>query len=162
MRCPFCGEVDNKVVDSRVSKDASVIRRRRQCLDCGQRFTTYEKVEELETYVVKKDGSREVYDRDKLKRGMMTALHKRPGVSVTQVEEFLDALEASWQEQNLREVPAHKIGEAVMAKLRELDEVAFVRFASVYREFRDVGEFMNELKDILAARKKPLTPLNGE
>jgi transcriptional repressor NrdR len=146
--------VDNKVVDSRVSKDAAVIRRRRQCLECGQRFTTYEKLEELETYVVKKDGSREAYDRDKLKRGMMTALHKRPGVSVTQVEEFLDQLEGSWQEQNLREVPANKIGEAVMAKLRDLDEVAFVRFASVYREFRDVDEFMKELQEILATRKK--------
>jgi transcriptional repressor NrdR len=146
--------VDNKVVDSRVSKDAAVIRRRRQCLECGQRFTTYEKLEELETYVVKKDGSREAYDRDKLKRGMMTALHKRPGVSVTQVEEFLDQLEGSWQEQNLREVPANKIGEAVMAKLRDLDEVAFVRFASVYREYRDVDEFMKELQEILATRKK--------
>lgn len=154
MKCPYCGEVDNKVVDSRVSKDAAVIRRRRQCLECGQRFTTYEKLEELETYVVKKDGSREAYDRDKLKRGMMTALHKRPGVSVTQVEEFLDQLEGSWQEQNLREVPANKIGEAVMAKLRDLDEVAFVRFASVYREYRDVDEFMKELQEILATRKK--------
>ena len=152
MKCPFCGHVDNKVVDSRVSKDASVIRRRRQCLDCGQRFTTYERVEELETYVVKKDGSREVYDRNKVKSGIIKALQKRP-VSITVVEEFLDGLEAQFQEQNLREIPAKELGEMVINWLRGVDDVAYVRFASVYREFRDVQEFMHELESLIAARK---------
>ncbi|RJX36198.1 MAG: transcriptional repressor NrdR [Desulfarculus sp.] len=152
MRCPFCAKLDNKVVDSRVSKDASVIRRRRQCQDCGQRFTTYERVEEMETYVVKKDGSREIYDRNKVKAGMLKALQKRP-VSIDQVEEFLDSLEASFQERNLREIPVRALGEAVMKKLKELDAVAYVRFASVYRDFRELDEFMREVKDLLAARK---------
>ncbi|MEW5914380.1 MAG: transcriptional regulator NrdR [Thermodesulfobacteriota bacterium] len=154
MRCPFCGKLDNKVVDSRVSKDASVIRRRRQCQDCGQRFTTYERVEEMETYVIKKDGSREIYDRNKVKAGMLKALQKRP-VSIDQVEEFLDGLEASFQERNLREIPVQALGEAVMKKLKELDAVAYVRFASVYRDFRELDEFMREVKDLLATRKEP-------
>ncbi len=153
MKCPFCSGKDNKVVDSRVSKDSTVIRRRRQCLDCGQRFTTYERVEALETYVIKKDGSREVFDRNKIKSGMLKALHKRP-VPVTEVDEFLDALESSFQEQGLREIAVSKLGEAVMEKLRQLDGVAYVRFASVYREFRDVREFMDELEEVLAARKE--------
>jgi transcriptional repressor NrdR len=149
--------VDNKVVDSRVSKDASVIRRRRQCLDCGQRFTTYERVEELETYVVKKDGSREVFDRSKVKSGIIKALQKRP-VSINQVEEFLDGLESSFQEQNLREIPAKEIGQAVINWLRSVDDVAYVRFASVYREFRDVQEFMRELEGLIASRKENSHP----
>lgn len=151
MRCPFCSEADNKVVDSRLSKDASVIRRRRQCLKCDKRFTTYERVEELETYVIKKDGSREVFDRNKVKTGMIKALHKRP-VSVTVVEEFLEGLENSFQEKNIREIPVQDLGEIVISKLRELDDVAYVRFASVYREFRDVEEFMKELETIVAQR----------
>ncbi len=154
MRCPFCGQTDNKVVDSRVSKDASVIRRRRECLACGQRFTTYERVEEQETYVIKKDGSREVYDRGKVKKGIMLALQKRP-VSVEEVEEFLDRLEASLAEQNRRELPAKEIGEQVIGWLRRVDDVAYVRFASVYREFRDVQEFMDELKRLMTNRKDP-------
>jgi transcriptional repressor NrdR len=153
MKCPFCGHVDNKVVDSRVSKDAAVIRRRRQCLDCGQRFTTYERVEEMETFVVKKDGSREPYDRSKVKSGIMKALQKRP-VSVTKVDEFLDALETGFQENNVREIPANELGEAVINWLHEVDDVAYVRFASVYREFRDVSEFMSELEKLIAARKE--------
>ncbi|MCB2186377.1 MAG: transcriptional regulator NrdR [Deltaproteobacteria bacterium] len=152
MKCPFCGKVENKVVDSRVSKDSSVIRRRRQCLECNQRFTTYERVEELETYVIKKDGSREVYDRNKVKSGMLKALHKRP-VSITRVEEFLDQLETMFQERSLREIPVGELGELVIARLKELDDVAYVRFASVYREFRDVEEFMRELEDLVATRK---------
>ena len=152
MRCPFCAKLDNKVVDSRVSKDASVIRRRRQCQDCGQRFTTYERVEEMDTYVIKKDGSREVYDRAKLKNGMLKALQKRP-VSIEQVDEFMDSLEASFQERNLREIPVRELGQAVMNKLQELDDVAYVRFASVYRDFREVDEFMREVKELLAGRK---------
>jgi len=153
VKCPFCGYVDNKVVDSRVSKDASVIRRRRQCLDCGQRFTTYERVEELETYVVKKDGSRDVYDRNKVKSGILKALQKRP-VSINMVEEFLDALESSFQEQGLREIPTREVGEKVIEWLRKVDDVAYVRFASVYREFRDVQEFMHELESLIASRKE--------
>ncbi|MFH2127367.1 MAG: transcriptional regulator NrdR [Pseudomonadota bacterium] len=153
MRCPFCGKLDNKVVDSRVSKDASVIRRRRQCLDCDQRFTTYERVEEMETYVVKKDGSREVFDRAKLKAGVLKALHKRP-VSIEKVDIFLDNLEASFQERNLREIPVRELGEAVMNLLKELDDVAYVRFASVYREFRDVDELMREVKKLVAQREE--------
>jgi transcriptional repressor NrdR len=145
--------LDNKGGDSRVRKDASVIRRRRQCLDCNQRFTTYERVEEMETYVVKKDGSREVYDRAKLKAGLLKALHKRP-VSIDKVEAFLDSLEAGFQERNLREIPVRELGEAVMAQLKELDDVAYVRFASVYREFRDVDEFMREVKKLLAQREE--------
>lgn len=152
MRCPFCGQTDNKVVDSRVSKDASVIRRRRECLACHQRFTTYERVEEQETYVIKKDGSREVYDRGKVKKGIMLALQKRP-VSVEVVEEFLDRLEASFAEQNRRELPTREIGEKVIGWLRQVDDVAYVRFASVYREFRDVQEFMDELKRLMTNRK---------
>lgn len=152
MRCPFCAKLDNKVVDSRVSKDASVIRRRRQCQDCGQRFTTYERVEEMDTYVIKKDGSREVYDRAKLKNGMLKALQKRP-VSIEQVDEFMDALETSFQERNLREIPVRELGQSVMSKLQELDDVAYVRFASVYRDFREVDEFMREVKELLAGRK---------
>jgi transcriptional repressor NrdR len=152
VRCPFCAKLDNKVVDSRVSKDASVIRRRRQCQDCGQRFTTYERVEEMDTYVIKKDGSREVYDRAKLKNGMLKALQKRP-VSIEQVDEFMDALEASFQERNLREIPVRELGQSVMNKLQELDDVAYVRFASVYRDFREVDEFMREVKELLAGRR---------
>jgi transcriptional repressor NrdR len=141
------------VVDSRVSKDASVIRRRRQCLECSQRFTTYERVEELETYVIKKDGSREVYDRAKVRKGLRLALQKRP-VPVTQVDEFLDALETQLQEQNRREIPAAELGEKVINWLRQTDDVAYVRFASVYREFRDVKEFMSELERLVSSTKE--------
>jgi transcriptional repressor NrdR len=156
LRCPFCGHNDNKVVDSRVSKDASVIRRRRQCLDCDQRFTTYERVEELDTYVIKKDGTREVFDRTKVEKGIMLSLRKRP-VSVTTVEEFMDALEGSFQEQNRREIPAAEIGETVINWLRKIDDVAYVRFASVYREFRDVKEFMSELERIVSNGKESVS-----
>lgn len=151
MKCPFCNHADNKVVDSRVSKDASVIRRRRQCLDCGQRFTTYERVEELDTYVIKKDGSREIYDRNKVKKGIVLALRKR-SVSVTLVDEFMSNLETRFQEQSRREIPTSEIGEAVIKWLREVDDVAYVRFASVYREFRDVREFMSELETMIAQK----------
>ncbi|KIX11383.1 transcriptional regulator NrdR [Dethiosulfatarculus sandiegensis] len=153
MKCPFCTAVENKVVDSRVSKDASVIRRRRQCLECGQRFTTYERVEELETYVIKKDGSREIFDRSKVKQGIQVSLRKRP-VSMEIVNDFLDALEHGFQEKNQREIPAKEIGEMVIQWLKGVDDVAYVRFASVYREFRDVREFMNELESLIAQKKE--------
>lgn len=153
MRCPFCSKTDNKVVDSRVSKDASVIRRRRQCLDCDKRFTTYERVEEMDTYVIKKDGSRQVFDRSKVKNGITIALRKRP-VSVELVDDFLDQLENKFSEQNRREIPCSDIGEAVIGWLHEVDDVAYVRFASVYREFRDVKEFMAELERLVANSKE--------
>lgn len=153
MRCPFCGYVENKVVDSRVSKDASVIRRRRQCLECDKRFTTYERLEELVTYVIKKDGSREVYDRNKLMKGLMIALNKRPGISADQVEEFLDKLETGFQERNIREVLTTDLGEAVMNKLQDWDDVAYIRFASVYKDFDSLAEFKRELERILEYRK---------
>jgi transcriptional repressor NrdR len=148
VRCPFCNHADNKVVDSRVSKDASVIRRRRQCLACDQRFTTYERVEELETYVVKRDGSREPFDRAKIERGIMLSLRKRP-VDLERVERFLDRLEASFSENNRREIPARDLGEAVLNWLREVDDVGYVRFASVYRDFGSVEEFMTELRNLM-------------
>lgn len=151
MKCPFCGHEDDKVVDSRSSKDGASTRRRRECLSCEKRFTTYERVEELETYVVKKDGSREEFDRNKLKSGIIKALQKRP-VSITLVEEFLDNLATSFQENNMREIPATGLGEAVINWLKDVDDVAYVRFASVYREFRDVQEFMRELEGIIARR----------
>ena len=153
MKCPFCGHLETQVVETRISEDADFIRRRRQCLDCDQRFTTYERVEEMETYVVKKDGSREVFDRAKLKAGVLKALHKRP-VSIEKVDMFLDNLETSFQERNLREIPVRELGEAVMNLLKELDDVAYVRFASVYREFRDVDELMREVKKLVAQREE--------
>ncbi len=155
MRCPFCNYTDNKVVDSRVSKDASVIRRRRQCLKCDQRFTTYERVEELETYVVKRDGSREPFDRAKIERGIMLSLRKRP-VDLKLVEDFLDRLETSFTENNRREIPARDLGETVLNWLREVDDVAYVRFASVYRDFGSVDEFMTELRNLMANGKNPI------
>ena len=155
MRCPFCNHSDNKVVDSRVSKDASVIRRRRQCLECDQRFTTYERVEELETYVVKRDGSREPFDRAKIERGVMLSLRKRP-VDLKLVEAFLDRLEASFSENNRREVPARDLGETTLNWLREVDDVAYVRFASVYRDFGSVDEFMTELRELMSNGKNSI------
>ena len=154
MKCPFCGYHDNKVVDSRVSKDATVIRRRRQCLECNQRFTTYERVEELETFVVKRDNSREVYDRQKVQKGIALALRKRP-VSITVVEEFLERMESGFQEANRREIPTDEIGERVMDWLRQVDEVAYVRFASVYRSFQNVKEFLAELEQLKAKKPEP-------
>lgn len=153
MKCPFCGYEDDKVVDSRSSRDASSIRRRRQCLSCDKRFTTYERVEEMEIFVIKKDGSREVFDKGKLRGGIIKALQKRP-VSINLVDEFLDSLEAGFMESNVREIPASELGEKVIAWLKCVDDVAYVRFASVYREFRDVQEFMRELEDIIANRSK--------
>jgi transcriptional repressor NrdR len=155
LKCPFCGDQDNKVVDSRVSKDASVIRRRRQCLECSQRFTTYERVEEMETYVIKRDGSREPFDRTKIERGVMLSLRKRP-VDLAKVEEFLDKLEGSFAEKNRREMPAREIGEIVLNWLRDLDDVAYVRFASVYRDFGSVDEFMAELRKIRSSQAEAL------
>lgn len=148
MRCPFCGHTDAKVVDSRSSKDGEAIRRRRECLNCGRRYTTYERIEEVSQMVIKKDGRREPFDRWKLKAGILKAIEKRP-VSLEQVEALIDEVERQLYGGSEHEVTAEAIGEAVMEKLRSLDEVAYVRFASVYRQFKDLKEFMEELKTML-------------
>jgi transcriptional repressor NrdR len=153
MKCPFCAEVENKVIDSRLSNQGAVIRRRRECLGCTRRFTTYERVEEILPMVVKKDGRRESYDRQKVTEGLRLACQKRP-VSAEQLESVADGIERRLQEMGEKEVPSTLIGEAVMRELARLDEVAYVRFASVYRSFKDLGEFMSELKELISERKK--------
>jgi transcriptional repressor NrdR len=149
MKCPYCAEVDNKVIDSRLSKDGNVIRRRRECLLCSRRFTTYEHIEEIPIMLVKKDGRREVFNRDKVRMGMIRACEKR-NISVNLIEEFIDELERDLKETGEKEIPAREIGKRVMEKLHQLDDVAYVRFASVYREFKDVNDFMSELKNLLS------------
>ncbi len=149
MKCPFCAEIDNKVIDSRLSKDGNVIRRRRECIICSRRFTTYEHIEEIPVMIVKKDGRREVFSREKLRSGLQKACQKRD-ISVNVIDEFLDELERDLREAGEKEISSNKIGEKVMAKLHELDDVAYVRFASVYREFKDVNDFVSELKNLLS------------
>ncbi len=153
MRCPYCSEINNKVIDSRLSKDGRMIRRRRECIECGRRFTTYEKLEEVLPMVVKKDGRREPFNRSKIIAGIRKACQKRP-ISMTQIEEFVDSLELYFQEQGKKEIESSEIGERVINSLREWDEVAYVRFASVYRQFKDINEFMEELEEILRARRE--------
>ena len=148
MKCPFCGHLGDKVVDSRESREGEVIRRRRECLECGRRFTSYERIDEIPYMVVKKDGSRERFERQKVTSGMLRACEKRP-VTVAAVEALADQVEAILQERPEKEIPTVEIGTFVMQELRRLDKVAYVRFASVYRHFRDVGEFMTELQDLL-------------
>jgi len=152
MKCPFCTELDNKVVDSRLGKDSRSIRRRRECLACGRRFTTYEKLENALPVVVKKDHSREPFDRDKIIFGINIACRKRP-ISAIQIDEFVDAIEFFFQETGRKEIPSSEIGEKIIEKLKEWDEVAYVRFASVYRQFRDISEFMDELEEMLKTRR---------
>jgi transcriptional repressor NrdR len=149
MKCPFCGEIDNKVIDSRLSKDGNVIRRRRECIICSRRFTTYEHIEEIPVMIVKKDGRREVFSREKLRSGLQKACQKRD-ISINVIDEFLDELERDLREAGEKEISSNKIGEKVMAKLHEIDDVAYVRFASVYREFKDVNDFVSELKNLLS------------
>ena len=148
MRCPFCKRDDSKVLDSRESAEGTVTRRRRECLGCRKRFTTYERVEELMPLVVKKDGRREPYDREKLISGLQKAVEKRP-VSMDQLEALVADVESRVLERGEKEVPSSLVGEEVMRRLRALDQVAYVRFASVYRSFRDIEEFMDELKGLL-------------
>ena len=148
MRCPFCGTSHDRVVDSREGREGVTVRRRRECLTCSRRFTTYEKVEEIAYRVVKNDGSREDFDRGKLLKGLEKACEKRP-VSLRQLEEIVDAAESLLTDQEDRELSTSEIGAFAMDRLRELDQVAYVRFASVYRRFEDVGEFMEELKTLL-------------
>ncbi len=149
MKCPYCGEVDNKVIDSRLSKDGNVIRRRRECIICSRRFTTYEHIEEIPIMIIKKDGRREVFSREKVRSGMKRACEKRD-ISMNIIEEFIDELERDLRETGEKEIPAADVGEKIMSRLHELDDVAYVRFASVYREFKDVNDFVDELKSLLS------------
>ena len=153
MRCPHCGYQEDKVVDSRATREESAIRRRRECLKCGKRFTTYEYIEEISLMVVKKDGRREPFDRKKILGGIMKACEKRP-ISMEKMEDIVIQVERAIQKKTDREVSTSRIGELVMEKLKQLDDVAYVRFASVYRQFKDVGQFMVELKDILNKEKQ--------
>ncbi|MDD3252020.1 MAG: transcriptional regulator NrdR [Lachnospiraceae bacterium] len=148
MKCPYCNTADTKVIDSRPAEDNSSIRRRRQCTACGKRFTTYEKLETMPLMVIKKDNSREPYDRSKIEAGVVHSCHKRP-VSIQQVNAMIDEIENQIFNMEEKEVETSAIGELVMRKLKQLDEVAYVRFASVYREFKDVNTFMDELGKLL-------------
>jgi transcriptional repressor NrdR len=152
MKCPFCGQLGDKVVDSRESKEGEVIRRRRECLDCGRRFTSYERIDEIPYMVIKKDGTRERFERQKLIAGLLKACEKRP-VSVSAVEAVADRVEAAVQERPEKEMSTEEVGALVMEELKGLDKVAYVRFASVYRHFRDIGEFMTELTDLLKVKE---------
>lgn len=148
MKCPYCGHLDNKVIDSRLNKDKTITRRRRACSACDQRFTTYERIELLVPMLVKKDGRREPWDRGKIIGGLKKACEKRP-VSVADIDNFVDIIEGKLQDYGGKEVPTTQVGEWVMESLADLDEVAYVRFASVYRQFKGVNEFMDELKNFL-------------
>ena len=152
MKCPFCEHAESKVVDSRESEEAQSIRRRRECLKCERRFTTYERIDEIPYMIVKKDGRREKFDRNKVQAGLLRACEKRP-VSMSQIEEIVNAVESRVMESPDREIVSNLVGEILMTRLRELDKVAYVRFASVYLDFKDVQEFMIELKDLLKARE---------
>ena len=152
MKCPYCGNLGDKVVDSRESKEGEVIRRRRECLECSRRFTSYERIDEIPYMVVKKDGRRERFDRQKLVGGLLKACEKRP-VRVSALEALADRVETLLQDKPEREITAVEIGAAVMHELRLLDQVAFVRFASVYRNFRDLDEFKHELNELLRTRE---------
>lgn len=154
MKCPYCSHKEDKVVDSRATQEESAVRRRRECLKCGRRFTTYEYVEEVSLLVIKKDGRREPFDRKKVFSGIVRACEKRP-VSIEKMEDIVTQVERVIQKKYDREVPSAKVGEFVIERLKTLDDVAYVRFASVYRQFKDVGQFMAELKDMLNRQKKP-------
>jgi transcriptional repressor NrdR len=157
MKCPFCGAVDDRVVDSRESREGEVIRRRRECESCGRRFTSYETIEEIPYMVVKKDGRRESFDRKKLRAGLVKACEKRP-VSPAQLDTIVDEVETRLHDTEEREMSTSDIGARVMERLRELDKVAYVRFASVYRKFEDVDEFLRELKNLLGRADAKATP----
>ncbi len=148
MKCPFCSSDNTKVIDSRPADDNSSIRRRRMCDECGKRFTTYEKVETIPLVVIKKDNNREPYDRSKIEAGVLRACHKRP-ISINEINSLIDEVETEIFNMEEKEIPSDTIGEIVMRKLKDLEAVAYVRFASVYREFKDVNTFMDELKKML-------------
>ncbi|PIQ82433.1 MAG: transcriptional regulator NrdR [Candidatus Omnitrophica bacterium CG11_big_fil_rev_8_21_14_0_20_64_10] len=153
MRCPFCGKNQDKVMDSREALEGSAIRRRRECEKCRQRYTTYERLEEVPLLVIKRDGRREPFDRKKILGGLIKACEKRP-VPMERIEGLIEAVERDLMRAEEREIPSTKVGERVMIRLHDLDEVAYVRFASVYRSFKDINQFMKELRDILDARGK--------
>ena len=148
MKCPYCGKLNTRVVDSRPGKIDLEVRRRRECQACSQRFTTYERVEQVPVMIVKKDNRREEYDRDKILKGIIRACEKRP-ISIHRIEEVVDGVERELRELSEREIPAKKVGEKIISALKDLDDVAYVRFASVYREFKDVADFIQELKVLL-------------
>ena len=152
MKCPYCGHLENKVIDSRLNKEYTITRRRRACESCERRFTTYERLELTMPMLIKKDGRRETWDRHKVVEGIKKACEKRP-VGMEQIEEFVDNLERELQDMGEKEIPAKNLGERVMRGLKELDEVAYVRFASVYRQFKDLNEFMDELKGMLGKKE---------
>lgn len=158
MKCPFCACDETKVIDSRLGKEGNNIRRRRECVECERRFTTYERVEEILPMVVKKDGRREPFDRSKIIAGIRRACEKRP-IPIETIEKLVDRLEMQLQESSEREIQAAVIGEALMKALHDLDEIAYVRFASVYRQFKDINEFMQELTDILERQSQDLSSL---
>ncbi|MBI4378721.1 MAG: transcriptional repressor NrdR [Nitrospinae bacterium] len=152
MKCPSCGNMENKVVDSRLSKEGDMIRRRRECLGCSTRFTTYERIEEMLPLIIKKDGRREPFDKQKIFVGIQKACEKRP-IGIKEQEELVNRVVKVVQDGSEKEIPSQLIGEKVMSELHELDEVAYVRFASVYRSFKDINEFMSELKEMLKEKK---------
>lgn len=152
MKCPFCASIQNKVIDSRLSKDHYVIRRRRECLGCTKRFTTYERIEEILPLVIKSDGRREPFDRTKIFNGIKKACEKRP-ISITTIELAVERIEQGLQEKGEKEIESSRIGEKVMQALHEIDEVAYVRFASVYRQFKDITDFMQEVSTLLQKHK---------
>ncbi|MEK6589990.1 MAG: transcriptional regulator NrdR [Nitrospinota bacterium] len=152
MKCPSCGNMENKVVDSRLSKEGDMIRRRRECLGCSTRFTTYERIEEMLPLIIKKDGRREPFDKQKIFVGIQKACEKRP-IGIKEQEELVNRVVKAVQDGSEKEIPSQLIGEKVMSELHELDEVAYVRFASVYRSFKDINEFMSELKEMLKEKK---------
>jgi len=153
VKCPFCDDVEDKVVDSRMAKEGELIRRRRECLKCKRRFTTYERIEESQPLVVKKDNRREPFDRQKILSGLKKACEKRP-ISIATVEAVTDRIEKRIQEMGETEVPSRAVGEEIMKELHQLDQVAYVRFASVYREFKDIDQFMDELKALARERER--------
>src|SRR6266705_673035 len=157
MKCPFCGHSEDKVVDSRESKEAESIRRRRECLKCEKRFTTYERIDEIPYMVVKKDGRREKFERQKVLNGLLRACEKRP-VSIGKLEQIVNDTESYVIDSPERERKTSEVGELIMLRLRNLDKVAYVRFASVYLDFKDVKEFMSELKDLLKSKEVPAAP----
>ena len=157
MKCPYCTKINSKVIDSRLSKDGRMIRRRRECLECERRFTTYEKLEDVLPMVVKKDGRREAFDREKIIGGIRLACRKRP-ISMSKIEEFVDSLEGYFQDLGKKEIDSTEIGEKVINALKEWDEIAYVRFASVYRQFKDISQFMAEQEEILKAKKEVGNP----
>ncbi|HYE84529.1 MAG TPA: transcriptional regulator NrdR [Clostridia bacterium] len=151
MKCPYCGYSESKVVDSRPTDEEAAIRRRRECEKCGKRFTTYEKIEEMPLIIVKKDGSREIYQRSKMMTGLLRACEKRP-VSISQIEEIADEIEKELYNSMEKEIDSKKIGELVMSRLKKVDDVAYVRFASVYRQFKDINTFLEELNKLINER----------